>query len=189
MKSKQVILVRHSIPEINEDLPAREWRLSEEGRVRAGRLADVLKTHAVDYVGTSKELKAVETAQIIAAQCGVNFQVIEGLHEHERMNTPYLSQSEFEAGVRAFFEKPAQLVLGSETADQAHERFSRAVYSSLAANNNSTIAIVAHGTVISLFVSRLTGQPGFKIWSGLGLPCLIVLDLQSKELIARENIS
>jgi len=49
--------------------------------------------------------------------------------------------------------------------------------------------VVSHGTVISLFVSRLTGQPGFGIWSGLGLPCFIVLDMQSKDLIAVENIS
>ena len=87
-----------------------------------------------------------------------------------------------------FFEKPDIPVFGDETADQAHERFSGAVQSILSEYKTNKIAIVAHGTVISLFVSRLTGKSGFKIWSELGLPCFVVLDMQSKKLIALENI-
>ncbi len=111
------------------------------------------------------------------------------LHEHERISVPYLSRAEFESAVREFFSNPDELVFGSETANQAHERFSRAVACALSQVDQSKIVIVAHGTVISLFVSRLTGQSGYEIWSGLGLPCLAVLDMQSKELIALENIS
>ncbi len=187
--NRQLTLVRHSLPEINKDLPAREWRLSEEGRARAGRLADVLKSHGFDFIATSNEPKAVETAQILADRYGLMPQVIAGLHEHARRTTPYLSKPDFEAVVREFFEKPDVLVFGDETADQADTRFSGAVHSILSENKNSKIAIVAHGTVISLFVSRLTGQPGFQLWSGLGLPCFVVLDMQSRKLIALENIS
>jgi broad specificity phosphatase PhoE len=187
--NRQLTLVRHSLPEIKQDLPAFEWRLSEEGKARAGRLADVLQSHGIDLIATSHEPKALETAQILADRYGLNPQTIAGLHEHDRRTVPYLSSSDFEAAVREFFEKPDRLVFGDETADQAHERFSGAVQSILSANKNSTIAIVAHGTVISLFVSRLTGKSGFKIWSELGLPCFVVLDIQSKQLIAIENIS
>jgi broad specificity phosphatase PhoE len=183
-----VILVRHSLPEIKKDLPARQWRLSEEGRARAEGLADVLRSHAVGFLAASTEPKAIETAQIVAEKCGVGLHVVAGLHEHERTTTPYLSNPEFEKTVREFFEKPETLVFGNETADQAHKRFSAAVHCILSENKESKIAIVAHGTVISLFVSQLTGLPGFKIWSELGLPGFVVLDLQSKELIALENI-
>lgn len=156
---------------------------------RAERLADTLNLYGFDFLATSKERKARETARIVAARCGMDLHEIDGLHEHERRTTPYLSKPEFEAAVREFFVKPDTLVFGDETADQAHERFSGAVHSILSGNKNSKIAIVAHGTVISLFVSRLTGKSGFKIWSDLGLPCFVVLDMQSKELIAFENIS
>jgi broad specificity phosphatase PhoE len=55
-------------------------------------------------------------------------------------------------------------------------------------HKNKTIIIVAHGTVISLFVSRLAGTPDFPLWKELGLPSFVVLDLHSKALITRENI-
>ena len=40
--NKYLILVKHSLPEIAENVPAHEWKLSEEGRVRARRLAERL---------------------------------------------------------------------------------------------------------------------------------------------------
>jgi broad specificity phosphatase PhoE len=187
--SRQLTLVRHSLPEIEKDRPAREWRLSEEGKARARRLADVLRSHCFDFIATSNEPKAVETAQILADLYHLKPWVTAGLHEHERSIAPYLSQPDFEAAVRELFEKPDIPVSGDETANQAHERFSRAVHSILSDNKNSKIAIVAHGIVISMFVSRLTGKSGFQIWSELGLPCFVVLDMQSKELIALQNIS
>lgn len=187
--NRQLILVKHSLPEIKKDLPAREWSLSEEGKVRAERLADMLKMHQLNFLAASKEPKAMETAQIIAARCGVDLRVLEGLHEHERSSVPYLSKLEFETAVRKFFERPDTLVFGDETANQAHERFSDAMNSILFGNSNSKIAVVTHGTVISLYVSRLTGQTGFEIWSRLGLPSFVVLDIESNELIALENIS
>lgn len=185
----KLILVRHSLPEVQQDLPAREWRLSKEGKARARRLAEILQSHGFDFIATSHEPKALETAQILADQFSLKPVMIPGLHEHERRSTPHLSQSDFEAAVRKFFDKPDILVLGEETADQAYQRFSGAVHFILSGNKDSKIAIVAHGTVISLFVSRLTGKPGFQIWSELGLPCFVVLDMQSKKLIAFENIS
>jgi broad specificity phosphatase PhoE len=187
--NRQIILVKHSLPEIKKDLPAREWSLSEQGKARAERLADILKLHPLDFLAASKEPKAVETARIIAARCGVDLRMLEGLHEHERSSVPHLSKLEFETAVRKFFERPDTLVFGDETANQAHERFSDAMYSILSENTNRKIAIVTHGTVISLYVSRLTGPPGFEIWSQLELPGFVVLDLQSNELIALENIS
>jgi broad specificity phosphatase PhoE len=186
---RQLIFVRHSIPEIRKDLPARKWQLSEEGRRRANRLAERLLHHQPEIVFTSAEPKAMETAEILAARFQLSVRVMDHLYEHQRILIPYLSEQEFEAAVREFFEKPDMLVFGSETADQAHERFSSSVDSILSENDNSKIAIVSHGTVISLFVSRLTGQPGFELWSQLGLPSHIVLDMQSKKLVALENIS
>ena len=186
--NRYLILVKHSLPQVRKDLPAREWKLSEDGRARAERLAEILKTHEIDFIAASAEPKALETARIVADQCDVNLEVVEGLHEHERGTTHYLHKSEFEAAVNKFFEKPDSLVFGNETANQASERFSNAIYSILSTHKNSKIAIVAHGTVISLFVSRLTGQPGFQVWTELGLPSLVILDLQSNVLIGIENI-
>jgi broad specificity phosphatase PhoE len=54
---------------------------------------------------------------------------------------------------------------------------------------NQNLAIVAHGTVISLFVSRLTNADPFLLWKRLGLPSFVVLSLPDSQIIAVENLS
>lgn len=186
---KTLILVRHSIPEIVESLPAREWKLSEQGRMRARRLAGQLSCFQPEVIFSSREPKAIETAELIAEVYKLDLQVADGLHEHDRRNVPYQTQAEFWASIREFFQKPDRLVFGNETADQAHARFERAVHSLLQDHQNKTVVIAAHGTVISLFVSHLTGVPVLTFWEELGLPAFVVLDLQSNILIAQENIA
>ena len=115
-------------------------------------------------------------------------QIVDGLHEHDRSNTQYLSTDKFKSAVREFFENPETLVFGNETANQCHARFDQAVRSVLDLSEDKTIVIVAHGTVISLFVSRLTGISDLILWNELGLPSFVVIDMQSAKMIERENI-
>lgn len=184
-----LILVKHSLPEIQESLPAREWKLSEEGRLRAGRLAEQLIQYHPEIIISSTEPKAAETAQIISEKLHTKYQIVDGLHEHDRSSTPYLSRDHFENSVRELFANPDELVFGNETADEAYERFARAAYSILESFPHKTIVIVAHGTVISLFVSRLTAMSVLSLWQELGLPSFLVMDMQSNTLLATENLA
>jgi broad specificity phosphatase PhoE len=183
-----LILVKHSLPEIVENIPAREWKLSEEGKARCKRLAKRLAKYAPERLISSLEPKARETSELVAKELGVSTSAMEGLHEHDRSDVGYLSKDEFQEAVRTFFAHPDTLVFGSETADQAHQRFQAAIHSVLSQFADQMIIIVAHGTVISLFVSRLTGLSDLTLWNELGLPSYVVLDLESKSLIAQENI-
>lgn len=184
---KYLVLVKHSLPEIVESQPAREWKLSDEGRMRAQQLAERLIPFHPEVIVSSVEPKAKETARIIAGRHNLAVQTVDGLHEHDRSNTPYLSRNEFQAAMHEFFEEPDTLVFGSETADETYARFYQAVHSVLDCHPNGTVVIVAHGTVISLFVSRLTGISDWLLWNELGLPSFLVIDMQSRELITREN--
>ena len=184
-----LILVKHSLPEIQESSPAREWKLSEEGRLRAGRLAERLIQYRPEIVISSTEPKAVETAEIISEKLNTKRQIVDGLHEHDRSSTPYLSSDHFRNSVREFFANPDKLVFGNETANEAYQRFARAVYSILESFPNKTIVIVTHGTVISLFVSRLTGMSDLSLWQELGLPSFLIMDMQSSTLLETENIA
>jgi broad specificity phosphatase PhoE len=184
-----LILVKHSLPEIQESSPAREWELSEEGRLRAGRLAERLIQYQPQVIISSKESKAVQTAGILSGKFNVKPQSVDGLHEHDRSSTPYLSRDDFENSVREFFANPDQLVFGNETANEAYQRFAQAVYSILESFPHKTIVVVAHGTVISLFVSRLTGMSDLSLWQELGLPSFLVMDMQSNTLLETENIA
>ena len=185
---KYLILVKHSLPEIVEGLPAREWKLSDVGRIRAQQIAKRLHHFQPEIIVSSTEPKAVETAEIIARDHKLELHIVDGLHEHDRSKTSFLSRDEFQAAVREFFEKPDVLVFGSETADEAYTRFDQAVRSVLYCHPNETLVIVAHGTVISLFVSRLTGISDWSLWNELGLPSFVVIDIESNTLVTRENI-
>lgn len=186
--TKYLILVKHSLPQIAEDRPASTWNLSAEGRLRAHSLAEQLERFEPEVIVSSDEPKAKETAEILASHFQLDMQIIPDLHEHDRSNVTYLSDDVFQASIREFFQKPDELVFGSETANQAHTRFYRTVHSILNEHRNRTVLIVTHGTVISLFVSRLTGSSDVELWSQLGLPSFIAVDLYSSTLIVRSTI-
>jgi len=91
--------------------------------------------------------------------------------------------------VAAFFSSPNALVLGRETANQAHARFSTAVNAAMAQFPGQSIAIVSHGTVITLFASRLLGLPPVPFWRRLGLPSLVALSWPDVALLGIRNVA
>lgn len=174
---RDLILVKHSLPQIDPDSVPSRWTLAEEGRRRAGMLAAVLASYSARTIVSSPEPKAHETARIIAAADDLPVAVIDELHEHERDDEPFLPRREFEDRIARFFAQPDRLVFGRETAPEALLRFTRAVSSIIEAHPDGSIAIVSHGTVITLFVSACTGVEPFRFWQRLGLPSFVVLAL------------
>lgn len=173
----RLLLIRHSAPEIVPGAPARDWRLSAEGRRRCDALARRVAAYAPRVLVTSVEPKARETAELVGARLGMPVETAAGLHEHERDNVGYLGREAFEAAVAEFFARPDALVLGRETAAQALARFSRAVDAVLAAHPTGTLAVVTHGTVLTLFVAARAGIEPLPFWRGLVLPDLVALEL------------
>jgi len=173
----KLILVKHSLPEILPEIPASEWHLSAEGRRRCQVLADELAGHDPDIIFSSPELKAQETAQIVAQQLVKPLFIVPGLHEHERKTVWFKNEDQFKASVKEFFEQPDALVFGEETATQALNRFSSAVDQLISKNRDQTLVVVSHGTVITLFVADNCGIEPFPFWSRLDLPSFVVLSL------------
>ena len=179
----KLILVKHSQPQIDPLMPAREWHLSAEGRLRCRPLADKLAAYEPGVIVASTEPKAKETAQIVAERLNKPFEVAEGLHEHNRSNVPFYSPQVFDAAIATFFQKPGELVFGRETALQAQERFSQAVEDALEKYKDENVVIVAHGTVITLFVAAHTKIEPFVFWKGLGLPSFVVMSRPGLEVV------
>ncbi len=173
----RLILVKHSLPHIVPHVPSAQWQLSEEGRRRAEVLAGRLSSFETSRVFSSHEPKAVETADIIGSTLGVPREIVEGLEEHRRQRVELVSERRYEATVANLLANPNELVFGEETATQAGARFAAAVESILSCANNEDRLVVAHGTVISLFVADRVGVDPFSLWKELGLPSYIVLSL------------
>ena len=178
-----LILVKHALPEIIPTLPANQWHLSEVGRAQCALLADQLATYAPAALVSSSEPKALETAHLVAQKMHTSVQIVDGLHEHDRSNTPWLGPEEFDRAVAAFFHRPAELVLGCETAQQASERFAKTMAEVTSRYAEQNVVVFTHGTVLSLYVARATGMEPFALWKRLGLPSFVVLTFPQFEII------
>lgn len=166
----RLILVKHAAPVVEPSLPAAHWRLSEAGRERALALAQELAPLTPTRVVASREPKARETGKVVARALGLPLLSADGLHEHDRTNEPFDEDpTRFEESMAAFFARPGERVYGLESADQAHDRFSAAVEGLGADHPGETLAIVAHGTVITLYATRRSGEDPFALWKRLKL--------------------
>ncbi len=182
-----LLLVKHSLPEIIPDRPAREWQLSAAGRQRCTALASQLAPYNPGILVSSLEPKAAQTAEITAGLLGRPFDSAADLHEHERQRVGWADKASFEANIANLFKHPDELVMGEETANQAHLRFKQAVERLIERYPTQTLAVVAHGTVISLFAARMANLDPFPLWQKLGLPSVVVLsrpDLRLVKIIA-----
>jgi broad specificity phosphatase PhoE len=150
-------------------------------------LAERLRGLELRVIVTSCEPKAVETGEIVAEVLGVPCEVGEGLHEHERPEAGLASAEAFRARMRRLFREPGVLVFGSETADEAHERFAGAVKAVLARHPVGNVGIVSHGTVITLLAARANGLDAVGFWKGLGLPACLVLSAADYRSIEVQN--
>lgn len=185
----KLILIKHSMPEIVSDVPANQWHLSDLGRARCALLAEKLREYSLEAIVSSVEPKAVETAQIVAKRLSMSFEIAEGLHEHERNRVTFGSAEQFEKSVAGMFANPSELVFGEETADAAHTRFSTAISNVIEEHSHRNMAIIAHGTVIALYVSRLMNIEPFEFWKRLGLPSFVTLNVIASPEGAKQSPS
>jgi broad specificity phosphatase PhoE len=173
-----LILVRHSLPLIQPELPYHQWPLSNEGLRRAALLPALLTPFTPSLIITSTEEKAIQTGQEITKALGLPLLIEPGLHEHERLQSAsQTSREAFGALLSAFFKNPDRLIFGSESAEDAYLRFSSAIDRLIKSFPQTPLIVVSHGTVLSLLVSHRCGVDPFQFWKQLGLPSIIVLSL------------
>lgn len=177
-----LILVKHSLPAIDPSQPAREWLLNEEGQRRCSVLAEALRKYGPQAIVSSAEPKARDTAERVGLDLGLVNTPLPDLREHARQTAPFLGKAKFDATMQRFFAEPDVLVFGEETADTAYARFVSAVKQATAQHDGKTLVVVAHGTVISLLVSRACNVDAFRLWKQLDMPSFIVLSFPAMRI-------
>jgi broad specificity phosphatase PhoE len=175
---RKLILIKHAAPQVEADVPPEQWHLSEEGKDRCAALARAVAPLAPVVVVSSEELKAVETAEVVARELGVPHHAAPDLHEHDRSNVPQLRSAEFISMMELLFRRPGELVLGKETAVAALSRFESALDEVIGERQEGNVAVVSHGTVIALLLEKLDRRrKGFEVWRAMKLPSFAVLEL------------
>lgn len=182
--ARTLIVVKHAMPALEPDVPSRDWRLSDVGRARCIPLAAHLAPYTPTIIAASAEPKATETGRIVAERLAIPIEIVADLHENDRTGLGWLDSDELEATVARFFAEPDHRIMGNETANEADARFTAAVADVCARHPHRNIIIVAHGTVITLFVARRAGLEPFPFWKRLGLPSFVALSLPDFEIQA-----
>ena len=178
-----LLLVRHSVPLVSDDVDYRPWPLSDEGKLLTARAADYLAGFKPVRLVASDERKAVQTARIIAKRVGVRVELEPGLREHDRIGVPWQRSEQRTRELQDFFANPTERVFGNETAVGTLDRFDAALRQSRE-ELTGPVVIVTHGTVMSLYLARLTGQDAMDIWSKLGIPSVAVVNEAVPSLVS-----
>jgi broad specificity phosphatase PhoE len=179
----RLVLIKHSVPEMQIHTESRFWHLSEEGRKRCAPLAEKLRRFNLARIVSSNEPKAVETAELLASELSRTHIVRPDLQENDRTGLGFVGVEAYQDTFRRFFAEPDRVIVGTETAEEARARFTTAVEAVLEEFPEETLAIVTHGTVISLLVSEPTAEERFRLWRRLGLPSYVVVSRPSLEIV------
>jgi broad specificity phosphatase PhoE len=151
--------VTHPEVQILPDVPMATWTLSEQGTQRARGLAKRVSALAIrGPVFTSPEVKAEQTAQILADALDVGVELTPGLAEIDRSATGFLPEPDFWATYHDFLSSPAVSARGWETAVEAQRRVVKTV-DALLAESDSDLLLVSHGGVGALLLAQVTGVP------------------------------
>ena len=131
---------------------------------------------------SSTERKAIETAELLAADLRLRVHQDGRLCENDRTDLPILSTEEFESALAEFFSHPDQIIMGRDSANDALKRFGDGVEAAIRACTQGNVAVVTHGTVMSLFVAAHNDLDALAFWRQLGMPGLAVLSIPDYKL-------
>ena len=151
--------ITHPQVEIELARPVTEWRLSDAGRARAGRLLVQPWITSIGRLISSAEAKALETARILGAHLQIDPEVRPDIGENDRSSTGPLPREEFERLADQFFARPGQRVRGWESAVDAQRRIVEGLADLLASSQPRDVAVIGHGGVGTLWYCHLAGLP------------------------------
>ncbi|MFG1463974.1 histidine phosphatase family protein [Xanthobacter sp. DSM 24535] len=153
------LYVSHPQVKVDADVPVPLWGLSEIGIARTLAFTRDSALLGFGRIVSSDEVKAKETAAILAEALRLSVEVRPAMHENDRSATGYLKEAEFQSVANAFFATPDASVRGWERAIDAQARIVREVEAALADAPQTPPIFVGHGGVGTLLLCHLAGYP------------------------------
>ena len=145
-------------PQVRMDaaIPVPLWGLSGEGRARAEAFVARGVVPAGTMVFSSRETKALELAELIAAAAGTPVLADHQMGENDRSSTGFLPPALFEAQADRFFAQPQQSADGWERAIDAQARIVATIRTACAAvPPGMPVIFCGHGAVGTLLKCRI----------------------------------
>lgn len=173
---RDLVLIRHSVPDMDFSVPSSEWALSALGRRRCAEIAPQVGKYAPAMIYTGPEPKMRQTGRIIGRELNIPVEVFPGIQEHMRPVLPYRGPDEWNQLIARLFANPDYLVLGHETARECQARFADAVHRLAHRHTSESFAVVSGATAIALYVAQITGEPAYAFWKSLEMPDIRVVN-------------
>jgi probable phosphoglycerate mutase len=181
-------LVRHGATQLSvEDRFSGDIgaELSPEGREQAARLGTRVRDDGISAIYCSPLSRAVDTARIIAADCGVGLQMSDGLreirHGHWEGLTRHDVETRFGAEYAAWEEDPFTFAPeGGESGVSVLARVLPAVREIIIRHTGEIVLAVSHKATIRILLSSLLGfdTRGYRDRLDQAPACLNVLDFR-----------
>lgn len=152
-----LIYLTHPQVRIDPEVPVPQWGLSPQGRDRVERIAASGCLAGVSRIVSSAEVKAIDTAQILAAPLGLAPEIFQDLGENDRSATGFLPSQAFEATADRFFAEPTLSVEGWERAIDAQARVVRWAAVLAKSQTEGDLLLCGHGAVGTLLYCHLAG--------------------------------
>lgn len=156
----RALYVTHPQVRIDANVPVPLWGLSPEGRERAQAFAarGVIPEGAMIF--SSRETKAMELADMLAAPIGALVLSDHLMGENDRSATGFLPPALFEETADRFFAEPGASISGWERAIDAQKRIVETVATALASVPAGTAAVFCgHGAVGTLLKCHVGRRP------------------------------
>jgi broad specificity phosphatase PhoE len=155
----RALYVTHPQVQMDAQIPVPLWRLSELGRQRAQAFAARGAVPVGAMIFSSRETKAMELADILAASAGTPVLSDHLMGENDRSATGFLPPALFEAMADRFFAEPEVSAEGWERAIDAQRRIVATVATALASVPPDMPAVFCgHGAVGTLLKCHLAGR-------------------------------
>ena len=155
--SRYIRYLTHPQVHVDPQRPVPQWSLSAAGRARAIALADSNALLPTEFIYTSDENKALETAGILAEACFAKVMIRAKMGENDRSATGFLPEDDFEAHADAFFAAPTDSINGWETAQAAQDRIVAAVTAAIKEAPLGNLLFIGHGAVGTLLYCAFGG--------------------------------
>ncbi len=171
-------LIRHSAVAPDPDLPGPQWRLSKKGRAAADALARKPFWNELHSIHTSVELKAVATAQRLAAPNDLPIRIERDLREVEGRTWV---ESGYADLVRDYLAGNAPV--GWEPREEARARLRACIDGIMEQHPNVNVGIVSHGIVLTLYlvdVLSLDANAAITLWKSIRFPDVAIFDPETK---------
>jgi len=188
MRVTRLFLVRHGATAATEEdrfSGSIEAQLSEVGRWQAGRLGERLAQQRIDAVYSSPLARALDTAGIIAAHCGLEPVTHDGLREIGHGHWEGLKREEVEERFAAEYESweadPFTFAPpGGESGLAVLARALPVVRDIVADHSGGQVLVVSHKATLRLIVSSLLAfdPRGFRDRLDQSPACLNVVDFR-----------